>query len=120
MVEFSIVSVVFFLLVFGVVGFGQAIYRYNTVSNAARNGARWASVRGNSSGQTPATASDVHDYLLTQMNGFSLVDSVSWVPDNRPGSSVQVVVRSPYTITIPRMTSFTVRLRSRGRMVIFR
>lgn len=121
MVEFSIVSVIFFLLVFGAVGFAQALYRYNIVSNAARSAVRWAIVRGNSSGQTPATASDVHDYIVTQMNGITETDTVTWNPaDKKPGSTVQVVVRASYTITIPRMTTFTVPLRSRARLIIAR
>ena len=120
MVEFSIVSVVFFLLVFGAVGFGQAMYRYNIVSNAARAAVRWTVVRGSSSGQTAATASEVHDYIVTQMNEVSETDTVTWITDTKPGSTVQVVVRASYTITIPNMTTFTVPLRSRARMVIVR
>lgn len=120
MVEFSIVSVVFFLLVFGAIGFGQAIYNYNIVSNAARAAVRWAVVRGSSSGQTAATASDVHDYIVTQMNGIAETDTVTWISDTKPGSTVQVVVRANYTISIPNMTTYTVPLRSRARMIIAR
>ena len=120
MVEFAIVSLVFFLVVFGVVGFGQAIYRYNTVSNAARTAVRWAVVRGSSSGQSAATASEVHDYIVTQMFGIAETDTVTWIPDTKPGSTVQVVVRSSYRIPVPGMTAFNVQLRSRARMVIAR
>lgn len=41
MVEFSIVAIVFFLLVFGVFDFGRGIFYYNMISNAAREGARY-------------------------------------------------------------------------------
>jgi Flp pilus assembly protein TadG len=120
MVELSIASLIFFFVIFGTIGFGHAIYRYNTVSNAARSAVRWAIVRGSSSGQTAVTASQVHDYIVTQMNGITETDTVTWIPDTKPGSTVQVVVRASYTISIPRMTTFSVPLRSRARMVIVR
>ncbi len=40
MVEFAIVAMVFFSLVLGLVDFGLGIFYYNTLSNAAREGAR--------------------------------------------------------------------------------
>ena len=120
MVEFSIASTIFFLLVFGAVAFGKAIYQYNIVSNAARSAVRWTVVRGSSSGQTAATATDVHNYITTQMYGVSETDSVTWTPDTDPGANVSVVVRSNYTISIPRMTTFNVLLRSKAQMVIQR
>jgi Flp pilus assembly protein TadG len=120
MVEFSIASVIFFLLVFSAVAFGQAINRYNIVSNAARSAVRWAIVRGSSSGQTAATASDIHDYIVTKMNGVAETDSVTWSSGTVPGSTVQVVVRSTYTISIPRAPSYTVLLRSQAQMNITR
>jgi Flp pilus assembly protein TadG len=120
MVEFSIASVIFFLLVFGAVAFGKGIYKYNLVSNAARAAVRWTVVRGSSSGQTAATMTDVHNYIVTQMNGEAETDSVTWSPDTKPGSLVKVVVRSNYTISIPRMTTFNVLLRSKAQMQIQR
>jgi Flp pilus assembly protein TadG len=120
MVEFSIASTIFFLLVFGAVAFGKAIYQYNIVSNAARAAVRWAIVRGSSSGQTAATAADIHNYIVTQMNGISEVDTVSWSNGTNPESNVTIVVRSSFTISIPRMTTFTVPLRSQAQMVIQR
>ncbi len=43
-VELGLVAFVFFLLMCGVVDFGRAIWQYNTLSNATREGARYASV----------------------------------------------------------------------------
>ena len=120
MVEFSIASTIFFLLVFGAIAFGKAIYQYNLVSNAARAAVRWTVVRGSSMGQTAATSTDVHNYIVTQMNGVSETDSVTWNPDTKPGALVKVVVRSNYTISIPRMTTFSVLLRSKAQMTIQR
>ena len=44
MVEFSLAILVFLVLVMGIVDFGMAIYKYNGVSEAAREIARVASV----------------------------------------------------------------------------
>src|SRR5262245_53512231 len=40
-VEFSIVSIAFFLMVFGTIDFGRAIYMYSQLHNAVREGARY-------------------------------------------------------------------------------
>lgn len=121
MVEFAIASTVFFLLVFGGIEFSRAVWQYNVVANAAKAATRWAVVRGSSSGQTAATASDVHDYIVTQMYGYSELDTVSWNPsDKGQGSTVQVIVRSSYTTGIPLMRNFTLPLRSVAQMIIAR
>ena len=45
-VEFALVAPVFFLLIFGIVDFGLGIWTYNNLSQAVREGARYAIVRG--------------------------------------------------------------------------
>ena len=44
LVEFALVFPVIVLILFGVFDFGRAIYAYNTIANAARQGARVAAV----------------------------------------------------------------------------
>ena len=46
LLELSIAVVLFFVLVFGVVDAGRLIYAYNVVSASAREGVRYAAVRG--------------------------------------------------------------------------
>lgn len=43
-VEFALVSVLLLLLLFGIIGFGLALYRQQAASHAAREGARLAAV----------------------------------------------------------------------------
>jgi TadE-like protein len=45
--EFALVLPLFLLMLFGIVDIGRAIWAYDDVSNAAREGARYASVHGN-------------------------------------------------------------------------
>ena len=47
LVEYAIVFPVLMLLVLGIIEFGRIIYSYNAISNAAREGARFAVVPAN-------------------------------------------------------------------------
>ena len=121
MVEFAVATTIFFILVFGAVAFSQAIMQYNITSNAAKAAVRWAAVRGSTSGQTAATESDVHDFVVTKMNGIAETDSVTWNPTSKAvGSIVTVVVRSSYTAGIARLPSYTMSMRSAAQMEILR
>ena len=62
LVEFAIASIIFFVALFGILDFGQSIWRYNMVADLAQEGARWAAVRGSTS-TTPATEADVRAYV---------------------------------------------------------
>lgn len=50
LVEFSLVSIVFFFLVFGIIDFGLGLHSWITVTNAAREGARIGAVQAPSDG----------------------------------------------------------------------
>jgi Flp pilus assembly protein TadG len=58
LVEFALVFPILVLLLFGIVDFGRAIYAYNTVASAARDGVRVAVVNQNTTatGCTPGSA----------------------------------------------------------------
>ena len=120
-VEFAIAVTIFLLLVFGGIEFSRAVWQYNIVANAAKAAARWTVVRGSSSGGTPATTTQIHDYIVTQMYGYSELDTVTWLNGTKGrGDTVLVVVRSSYDIRGPRVPLFTLPLRSAARMIIAR
>jgi Flp pilus assembly protein TadG len=50
LVEFALIFPVLVLMLFGIVDFGRAIYAYNTIGNAARDGIRVAVVNQNAAG----------------------------------------------------------------------
>lgn len=121
LVEFAIATTVFFLLVFGGIQFARAIWQSNIAANAAKSAARWAAVRGTSSGQAGATVADVHNFIVTQMYGYSETDTVTWNPtDKKQGSTVQVTVQSDYVVRIPFFPVITIPLRSVAQMIIVR
>ena len=65
MIEFALVSPVLLLLLFGIVDIGRAVFYYDTVNHAAREGARTA-VRASS--QLPTNA-DVMATVTAQLIG---------------------------------------------------
>src|SRR3989442_4577013 len=69
MVEFAVLAPVFFLLLLGTIDLGRAVYTYNAISNAAREGAR-AAVPYDS--PLPTTASVVAAVQSKLGGGFSL------------------------------------------------
>jgi hypothetical protein len=59
--EFALVLPVLLLLFMGILDFGRAVYAYNTLSNAAREGARVAIVDQNAPAGVPAGAQRAAD-----------------------------------------------------------
>ena len=132
LVEFAVSSILFFTVLFGIIDFGQSIWRYNMMGDLAQEGARWAAVRGKF-GDTPATAADVQTYVRarTELNvtvNTTRVDPVSHHcieglvdPSTlSPGDAFCVNVQGSYSrvsalIPIPSMT-----LHGRAQMIIAR
>jgi Flp pilus assembly protein TadG len=47
MVEFAFTALAFFIIIFGTLDFGRAIYQYNLIASSAREGARMAVIQSN-------------------------------------------------------------------------
>lgn len=98
-VEAAVVLPVLFLFVFGLIVGGLGAFRNNQVGMLAREGSRWAAVHGSAyqtdAGQ-PVTAEDVYNNAIKPMvvglDTSKLTYSVTYSPDNKPGSSVTVTV----------------------------
>src|SRR5579883_203583 len=114
MIELAVVGPVVFLLLLGLLIGGYGIFRYQQIARLARDGSRWASVRGtqyaHDTGNTAATAQDVHDQVIApNAAGFDLsklTSSVTWNSSNSPyhmatvnGSNVQVANTVTVTVT---------------------
>jgi TadE-like protein len=48
MAEFSVVALVFFMIIFGIIEFGRLLYTHNALTDAARRGARYAVLHSSS------------------------------------------------------------------------
>ena len=131
LVAFAMVALVFFMITLGAVEFGRAIFYYNIISNATRDGVRYAVVRGSSSGpacgtwssaKCMASTTDVQEYVRSRVPGLvaaNVTVTPTWTPNNAPGSVVQVQTTYVFNPTTARMLR-SVTLHSTAKMVISR
>lgn len=113
--EFALVAPLFFLILFGIIESGRFIFHYEMLSNATRDGARYAIVHGATS-SNPATADDVKDVVLDSAmaiadNGDLTVTTV-WPVSNARGETVTVGVAYAYDPIIPLFPSINVTAES--------
>ena len=104
---------------FGILELSRVLYTNQTLAHAAREGVRYAVVRGASSG-SPATATQIETYVKSR----ALVDTanlgvvVSFNPDNNPGSVVSVQLNYGYDFLMPIYTFNPLTLTGTAQMVI--
>ncbi len=124
---------VLFTMMIGVMTMCQGIYTYHYVSEAAREGTRYAVVNG-SSVTTPATTSSIQTYvrnlgypgiqssLMTVTTTWSAYPTgVTCTPSstcNNPGNLVTVKTSYAYPLSIPYLGSKTLTMTSTSAMVI--
>jgi Flp pilus assembly protein TadG len=100
-VEFAVVVPVTLLILLAIIVGALGVFRYQEVAELAREGARFASVRGTryaqKTGRPTATQDDVYEQAirpkLVLLNPGRLTVTTTWDPDKRPGSQVTVIVR---------------------------
>jgi Flp pilus assembly protein TadG len=141
LVEMALVSSVTLAMVIGIIQASLAVYTYHYISEAAREGARYAIVRGSyCTGLTNcnATAAQIQTYV--QDLGYPGINSTanmsvsttwysastslptSWTACagvcNNPGDAVQVTVTYNFPFAIPFVQKSTLALSSTSQMVI--
>jgi len=120
LVEIAIGTLLFLVIIFGIMEFGRMIWQYNVVAFAAKEGARWAAVRGATS-STPATDTTVHDYVISKALGEDVAVSTTWNPTSKnAGSLVTVQVSETFTPMTNLVPSVSITLRSTSQMIIVR
>jgi Flp pilus assembly protein TadG len=119
--ETAIVMAALLALMFGIIDFGRATYTYAFVAQLARQGARWAMVRGSSCTALEhcnASRTDVQNYVQSLSQGATIASNIT-VPvnnglvfsncpagsaaNNAPGCTVSVTVQYPFTFMLPYM-----------------
>lgn len=129
MVEFALVAPLFFLMLFSIIEVGRFIFYYEVLSNATREGARYAIVNGASSLSCPTgpaypgswecdpdgndVAQAVSDAAIGTLGSGVTVDRCWWYDDgtcdfgtkgagdNGRGATVTVAARYTYRTLIP-------------------
>ena len=112
LVEFSLVFLVFVVMVMGIFDFGRGIYQFNGVSEAAREIARVTSVHRGSACPQFCTSPETLAVIATQKGlvpslgspSFDCIDSSGTVKDAtgcKPGDSVRVTIYAPFSPVTP-------------------
>ena len=107
--EFALISLVFFMMIFGMIDVGRAVWHYNTLAQATREGTRYAIVHGADSsdpsgpGSTYYTApnsdtqiSQVVENYAGSLNTSLLTVETTWI-DGTNEAGNQVTVSAEYT-----------------------
>lgn len=118
LIEFAFAATLFLTIIFGTIEFGLGVWRYNILSNLAQEGARWASVRGGSTGAVQhATTAEVRAFVQSRAVGLPVTVVTTPDPLTSPPNTVTVQVSSSFTPTgllrfgtIPLTSSATMTL----------
>jgi Flp pilus assembly protein TadG len=114
MLEGALVMTTFVILLVGAMDFGRLGFAYSSVTYAAHQAARFAATNGSSSGHAAsvATIQSNADNNLIGLNAANLTVSVTWTPNNNPGSQVQVVVSYGFRPLVVPISSGNITLKS--------
>ena len=127
LIEFAAILLLLLTILLGIMEVGRAVMSYHTLYQAVSEGARLASVNGSTSGSPPGPRPSAEvDPLIKQRVidaavGLPLMLAnvqVTWLPDNRPGSTVSVSASYLYEPVALGWTSFS--LSSGSNKVILR
>ena len=148
MVEFALSAIVLFIFIFGILDMSLAVYGYHYASEAAREGTRYAIVRGwtaptvdgtlcvsYTNGACMATSTQIQQYVKSLsfpgINSSLMTVTPSWstypggaactAPSstcNVPGNLVTVQVQYAFPLTIPFISARTLTMTSTSAMVI--
>lgn len=139
----ALVIAILLTMLFGLMEMCLALYTYHYVSEAAREGSRFAIVRGSSCSAAnptvtpcPAQSADVQNYVQNLnypgINPQEMTVTTTWSPYpagdgwtcapsaacNNPGNQVQVTVNYVYPLAIPFLPATTLNMSSTSQMVI--
>jgi Flp pilus assembly protein TadG len=142
LVEFTLIAISLLMIIFAIIGFGEALYAYNIVSEAAREGTRYAIVRGATctgwATACPAAATDIQTYVKGILSkeiyvkpgstgAWTVNVNTTWPannpgcvgsPTNSPGCTVQVQVQYNFTLTLAFIKAMPMTITSASAMVI--
>lgn len=117
MVEFAIVALLLFLLVFGTIDWGRYLFQRTIMVNAVREGARYGAVA------TAENEADVQTFTRTRLVGLENQAGVTVTPTYCTESSVRFInVNATYTYTpvfplvMGRQNSKSISVRARFRV----
>jgi Flp pilus assembly protein TadG len=134
LVEYAILFIAFMMLMFGITGFGHALYAYTFVSNVARDASRWAAVNGSTCNSDnscngagvmntgPVDAAAITAYVTSRtplgIDPAQITVTSTWIPDNKPGSTVEVQVQYNFNFIFPLIRTSALPLTSTSETMV--
>jgi Flp pilus assembly protein TadG len=136
LVEYAFMFIPFMLLMFGIAGFGHALYAYHFVSTEAREATRWAAVNGSTCNSDtscnglggmnsgPVSGADIATYVANHtppgIDPTQITVTSTWIPANcnTPGCTVEVQVSYNFHFIFPLISTSALPLSSTSEMVI--
>jgi Flp pilus assembly protein TadG len=88
LVEFALVATMLMMLIMGMIDFGRALYTKNSLTNAAREGGRFAAVQTD----VKSREADIKNVVITHMSPFggaALTAAQITVTYNEPSGTVE-------------------------------
>ncbi len=141
--ETAMSIIIMLVFIFGVMETGFALYSYHFISEAAREGTRYAIVRGSTAGAAcasynssacKASTTDVTNYVknigFPGINPSDLTVNPVWSvypkgtscpgtpPCNSPGNQIAVTVQYNFHLNVPFIPPYTYALSSTAAMII--
>lgn len=117
-VEFSLVFLLFLLMIAGLLELGRGVWAFTTIAHATRQGVRFAEARGSSN---PANADQVRDVVRNAAVGLDknqINVSTSWPDGVVRGKLVTVRATYPFALVttgfVIRQSSITLSASSRA------
>lgn len=119
LVEFALAAMLFFTTVFGILEFGQVVWRYNMISDLAQQGARRATVCG-SKKKLSSSDCDIQTYITNRNLGLGTT-TVTVTPSDLTtlgaGSAVTVQVTNTFTPLTSLIPHTAINLRATTTMI---
>ena len=122
--EGALTITAFFMMIFGILDFGRMLWIYNTMGYIAREGSRYAMVRGINA-TTPATSSSIQTFAAARAIGLdpaAITITSTWTPvgyvplfgatANKVGDKVKVQASYTFTTIVPYIPFASVNLKS--------
>src|ERR1700691_2134643 len=138
--EILVSLIVFITMLLAVIQMGLAAYSYHFISEAAREGARWAMVRGSActsfTTACPAALTDIQSYVTglgypgINTAASAMTVTASWcgptsstppacsTGTNAPGQIVRVAIQYKFPVGIPFVPASTITMNAMSQMVI--
>jgi Flp pilus assembly protein TadG len=120
-VEFALASSLLFILMFGLMKLGFAVYSYNTISHTARECVRYAFVHEPGSVNPQSASAIAQRYEYAYMPGGAPLTVTVTFPQDSDFSTLQDAqcsISFNYTVQIPFLPSKTLTLTSTEHMIL--